>query len=130
MDNLNLWNFSPALAIHVFVYQTKQFQLKHDLYKDWAAFIVEEGSMRFRIDGVQGEATRGDIVLCPPGVLVERQVTFLLSFHFLRFTWRQADPNSERTFPAQAFPTGVVRSSHEKRLFHSLSQSPICNPKI
>ncbi|MBD2844184.1 helix-turn-helix transcriptional regulator [Paenibacillus sp. IB182496] len=64
------------------------FQKVSDRYDSWVLFAVVEGRFRYRIGTASGEAAFGDVVLCPPGMLFEREVLEPLSFHFYRFDWQ------------------------------------------
>lgn len=38
----------------------------------WTMMAVEAGTFRFAVDGVQGEAGAGEMVLCPPHLRIRR----------------------------------------------------------
>jgi AraC-like DNA-binding protein len=48
----------------------------------WTMFAIENGRFRYSIDNVEGEATGGDVVFCPPFMEFKREVIVPLSFHY------------------------------------------------
>jgi len=75
----------PQLLLHVYWLEKEQFELREDEYEDWVLFLVEAGSLRYRIGKYEGIAGVGDIVICPPNSRFEREVVSAVTFHFLRF---------------------------------------------
>ncbi|GAA3401924.1 AraC family transcriptional regulator [Paenibacillus hodogayensis] len=89
----------------------EHFMLEADTYPDHALFAVEEGSFSYEIGDHRGEATFGDLVLCPPGVSFKRKTLHPLSFHFVTFRWVTSLPVG-----TAAFPEGKVAIADTKRL--------------
>ncbi|NOU94788.1 helix-turn-helix domain-containing protein [Paenibacillus sp. LMG 31456] len=84
----------PLVISQVFWKQKKAFQLAEDRYEEWVLFAVTEGRFQYRIGEAEGVAGFGDLVICPPFMLFEREVLEPLSFHFYRFDWSTA-PESQ-----------------------------------
>ncbi|AFC33538.1 AraC family transcriptional regulator [Paenibacillus mucilaginosus 3016] len=82
------WRWVPDVTNQVYWERIGAFQLQEDTYGDWVAFAVKEGRFRYAVGGVQGEASFGDIVFCPPGDRFQREVLEELSFYFVTFRWR------------------------------------------
>lgn len=74
------------LLNHIYWKQKGHFALQSDLYDAWVAFAVEEGVFSYRIGEETGEASFGDIVLCPPGLSFQRETLTPLTFHYIQFT--------------------------------------------
>lgn len=53
------------LLNHIYWKQKGEFALTEDIYTTWVAFAVEEGIFHYEIGGQIGEASFGDLVLCP-----------------------------------------------------------------
>ena len=70
---------------HMYWHRKEQFLLEQDRYAAWTLFAVESGRFRFKIQGHQGEAGAGDIVVCPPQTLFVREVIETVSFHFFHY---------------------------------------------
>ncbi|MDF2715311.1 MAG: AraC family transcriptional regulator [Paenibacillus sp.] len=68
--------------VHIIVRWDKkeQFVYTREPNETWTLFIPESGSFRFEIGSHRGTATFGDLVLCPPDVLMEREVVSTLTF--------------------------------------------------
>ncbi|XEC93277.1 helix-turn-helix domain-containing protein [Paenibacillus tarimensis] len=81
---------TPIMLTHVFWKRKAVFQLPEDQYDEWVLFAVTEGCFRYEIGGEKGEASFGDLVICPPLTLFAREVAEPLSFHFYRYKWHNA----------------------------------------
>jgi AraC family transcriptional regulator len=90
MNNIHL-HIKPVAKSKVFWKHKPAFELSQDSYPEWVLFAVVEGSFAFRIEESSGEASFGDLVLCPPHVPFFRKVIEPLSFHFYRFDWQISD---------------------------------------
>ncbi|WP_282942192.1 AraC family transcriptional regulator [Paenibacillus sp. RC67] len=75
------------LISHVYWHQKTEFMLPSDTYPCWTLFAVEAGRFRYTIGEESGEASFGDLVLCPPNTAFIRKTLEPLSFHFLQFVW-------------------------------------------
>jgi AraC family transcriptional regulator len=73
----------PNVINYTYWHKKAKFQLKEDSYSAWVMFAVEEGSFSYRIGEAAGTAVFGDAVLCPPGLMFEREVVEPVSFHFI-----------------------------------------------
>lgn len=62
-----------------------KFLLDSDTEHLWVMYVIESGACDYSIAGQKGQAVRGDILVCPPGVPFARKVESPLSFHFFRF---------------------------------------------
>lgn len=108
------------LLNHIYWTRKTRFALDTDLYGHWVAFAVEEGSFRYGLGAVEGEAGGGpegesgsagpgDIVFCPPGVPFARETETPLTFHYLQFS----GPD-DGILP---LPGGKHRPQDQKRLY-------------
>ncbi|MDF2924434.1 MAG: hypothetical protein K0R57_3348 [Paenibacillaceae bacterium] len=52
----------------------------------WVMFVLEEGSFRFSIDGVEAVAAPGDVVLGPPGKVLFREAISVMNIHYMIFS--------------------------------------------
>lgn len=73
--------------VHIIVRWTKkeQFVYSSEPNETWTLFIPECGSFLFEIGSHRGTATFGDLVLCPPDVLMEREIVSPLTFLAIYF---------------------------------------------
>lgn len=65
------------------------FQFQSDSNRLWTLFVIEQGSLRFRILSRHGIAGAGELLLCPPDIQFEREAVEPLSFvavYFQLFT--------------------------------------------
>ncbi|MFD0960179.1 AraC family transcriptional regulator [Paenibacillus chungangensis] len=74
----------------------RQFMLAEDTYDNWAILAADEGSFEYQVGEESGMAQFGDIVICPPGVKLERHARDRLSFLFLEFYW-ESDQEKPQT---------------------------------
>ncbi|SFL73220.1 Helix-turn-helix domain-containing protein [Paenibacillus sp. 1_12] len=96
--HIPLWEWKPYFISYAYWHKKDKFQFRQDSYAEWVMFAVENGSFRYRIGETAGTALFGDAILCPPGVVFEREVLDPVSFHFIRLGW-----------PTDSFP--LVRSN-------------------
>jgi AraC family transcriptional regulator len=84
----HLWEWKPYFMDTIFWHKKAKFQLKKDIYQDWIMFAVEEGAFHYSIGDVAGTARFGDAILCPPGIVFEREVAEPVTFHFITLGWQ------------------------------------------
>lgn len=73
--------------VHIIVRWDKKERFVYDREPNetWTLFIPECGSFQFEIGSHHGTATFGDMVLCPPDVLMEREIVSPLTFLAIYF---------------------------------------------
>ncbi|MEC0228712.1 AraC family transcriptional regulator [Paenibacillus alba] len=95
MNELNVYSLS-LIAENYWV-KKKQFLYPVDRYQSWLLLLVEEGSFRYKIQEISGIAARGDLVICPPGIDIHREVlSESLTFYFFLFDWREENASIEQ----------------------------------
>jgi AraC family transcriptional regulator len=133
-----LWEWKPYFISYAYWHQKDKFQFVQDSYAEWVMFAVENGSFRYRIGEAAGTAIFGDAILCPPGVVFEREVLEPVSFHFIRLGWptdsfpsmlpNAASYRSEGTFdftpPVQLTYMDHNRLSSTYYYIHQLTRLP------
>lgn len=62
------------------------FQLPEDIYSNHVILGVEKGAFDFDVGELNGHAVFGDIVICPPNVVLKRRTPNEITFHMIRFT--------------------------------------------
>src|SRR5690242_15283312 len=87
MRNLYEEDIRPRLVGHVYWNEKAAFQFKEDTNEYWVLFAVEDGCFAFEINDRKDRAVFGDLVLCPPGIVFQREVIQPLSFHFILIEW-------------------------------------------
>lgn len=106
----------PHIVVHYyFGASMNQFMLESDSYAHWVILAPEEGAFRYSILEKEEEAVFGQVVLCPPGTTLWREVsTPALSFHFVEFQW----PDLESLQPDKTgnVPFGAVSIADKVRL--------------
>lgn len=87
----------------------------------WLMFAVEEGRFVYQIDTIGGEATGGDIVLCPPHMEFRREIVAPLSFHYAIFYMPENGDGSEgRTIDLlRSLFSFKYTASEQDRLFNN-----------
>jgi AraC-like DNA-binding protein len=85
MKQYSIGELSPHVHIIVRWNNKKQFVYDREPNETWTLFIPESGSFLFEIGSHRGTATFGDLVLCPPDVLMEREVVTPLTFLAIYF---------------------------------------------
>ncbi len=61
------------------------FMFPVDTYDRWFMLMVDEGAFAYRIGDLAGRATVGDVVVCPPGMALDRKAEGRISFQFVEF---------------------------------------------
>jgi AraC family transcriptional regulator len=74
------------------------FQSDAMYYGSWMMFALEEGKIRFEINGIDDTATSGNLIICPPGTRFSRSAIEPLRFHQILFNWRQRTDGEDREF--------------------------------
>lgn len=122
-------NLYPSVITYTYWDYKPKFDKEADTYKWWCLFAVESGSFRFDIDGTDGIASVGDLVLCPPGTTFKREVLQPLRFHFWYLTWKNG-ANGEPTSEPVQIPFRKMTIANQGRLrdnfqsFRSIRISP------
>ncbi|TCM89760.1 AraC-like DNA-binding protein [Paenibacillus sp. BK033] len=84
--------FSPIRVLfHKYWLRRDRFLLNSDSYPLWTIFAVERGIFIYRIGEFKGEATTGDLVICPPNTTFERKIIDDLTFHFIQIAPFEGD---------------------------------------
>ncbi|TMV44695.1 helix-turn-helix transcriptional regulator [Paenibacillus mesophilus] len=108
--------------VHVLYWDRKErFLNEIDVYPSWVMFAVCEGIFDFRIGQLQGSATSGDIVLCPPGIPLWREVVRTLSFFVIHFRWKL--PDSLQTIEDESLLMHIPRGKLTLRDSRRMSSS-------
>lgn len=88
------WLVEPKA--YVYWNQKPHFLLDRDMYSNWTLFAVEQGKFQYDMEGREGEAEFGDIVVCPPETWFGRKTVTPLTFHFVQFVWEEEPSEAER----------------------------------
>ncbi|WP_027092894.1 AraC family transcriptional regulator [Cohnella thermotolerans] len=115
MEEEVLWHYRPQLIHHHVWTRKEQFLLAEDLYDQWVAFGVEEGSFHYRIGEQEGIGQFGQLILCPPGTPFIRETLSPLSFHFVQFAFIHTGPDHDGS-PETDIPWGALVFNDVKRL--------------
>ncbi|TMV48172.1 helix-turn-helix transcriptional regulator [Paenibacillus mesophilus] len=86
-----------------------QFEKSEDQSPHWVLFVVESGSFRFEIGKREGIAEKGDLLLCPPNVVLKREMLRPSTFLVIYFSW--TDGSEEIRAEDQLSPNPVGKSS-------------------
>ncbi|MDF2726173.1 MAG: AraC family transcriptional regulator [Paenibacillus sp.] len=95
-----------------------QFQLNEDHCDEWMLFIIASGQFRFQIDKHEGIAEKGDLLLCPPTVYLQREMISPASFIVARYNWLSAEGQVVREEQLKPCPVGKI-SIRDKYRFAS-----------
>ncbi|MDF2714408.1 MAG: AraC family transcriptional regulator [Paenibacillus sp.] len=114
------WSIMPTIVSLTYWDRKSHFQHAEDSYNaGWVLSAVESGSFRFEVGGRSGYATRGDIVICPPGVVFHRKIVDPLSFFWIVLRWRsQSDMTiiTDKDAFDGVVPTGKITIQDVQRL--------------
>lgn len=102
----------PELITHTYWHEKENFLMNQDTYLTWVLFAVVEGTFDYRIQEEEGEATYGDVVICPPYIAFHRQTRGPLSFHAITFDF----PEEEKSFPLKLMTEHKVSLGRSTRL--------------
>lgn len=108
--NYSLW--FPELITHYYWHEKEKFLMDQDTYLTWVLFAVVRGTFHYRIQEEEGEATYGDVVICPPHIAFHRSTKAALSFHAITFNF----PEGERHFPLKLMTEHKVTLGPSSRL--------------
>jgi AraC-like DNA-binding protein len=92
---------SLMMEAQLHYYYRKERFIKNDfVHFQWIVFVVEKGKFAYEINKESGEATEGDMIICPPHVMFHREVITPVQIHIVYFEWRtrndsmKSQPNS------------------------------------
>jgi AraC-like DNA-binding protein len=71
---------------HVLAPRRSRFTLTSDTYEEWCLLLPRSGSFRYELAVGRGVARFGDVVICPPGGTLWRQMQTPTSFFHARFS--------------------------------------------
>lgn len=91
MKGYPLGELSPHVHIIVRWCDKQQFVYDREPNETWTLFLPESGSFGYEFGDHRGTATFGDLVLCPPDILMERQVLQPLTFLAIYFDFYTPD---------------------------------------
>lgn len=110
---------SVAAKSYIYLSQRTAFIYgRNTPYNDWSMLICEEGLVDYSVGTHSGRAQAGDIVLCPPGEVLQREALTTISFHFAVFEI-EAFCNQDKT----PFPYFGKFTLHNEIQFSLLSDS-------
>jgi AraC family transcriptional regulator len=110
------WEYEVSVFRHHYYDRKPTFERREDQYEQWAAFAIEQGSFHYRIGESEGEASAGQIVLCPPSVLFNRRTELPISFHYFLFHW--IDEHG-KPVPSSSYRNGIHLSFQQTERFYS-----------
>lgn len=80
---------------HYYWKEKPSFLYSVESVNHWTLLAIGGGSIRYGIGNHFGEATAGDIVLCPPNMEFHRTMLTPLSFFFVKFDYVEMETDSE-----------------------------------
>jgi AraC-like DNA-binding protein len=103
MSTIPLSDFEPHLIYSMYWPRKDKFLYYEDRCTEWTVFAVENGSFYYELEGENGTATFGDLVICPAKTMLRRVVITPLTFFVLRLRWNDlngqaADPGTNNDF--------------------------------
>ncbi|GAA3407878.1 helix-turn-helix domain-containing protein [Paenibacillus hodogayensis] len=81
--------------------EKQSFVQSYERERCWIMIAVEAGRFRFTVDGIDGEAGSGDMVLCPPYVDFYRETISPLSFFYIKFYYAGVEDGEEQRLVEQ-----------------------------
>ncbi|MDF2725542.1 MAG: AraC family transcriptional regulator [Paenibacillus sp.] len=119
-------DLQTKLSFHIYFKHKEKFDFFEETYTEWTVFAVEQGSFHYNLDGVTGTATFGDLLVCKPGVAVQRVVIAPLSLHFLRVSWEHGGETVGDS--SGIIPEGKISIGNKDRLSYNYAELRKTNP--
>lgn len=104
---LRMINRELEIHQHIFWEKKDHFLLDEDIDSHWVLYAIEDGECYYEISDFHGYGTFGDIIICPPNILLKRKMIMPLSFHVIKFSLPEN---------LQHFPVGKISINDVKRL--------------
>jgi AraC-like DNA-binding protein len=111
-----LLSWTPSMEYYKFWSLKEKFKHYEHSPKDWCLFFPEKGSLYFEIEQLQGTASLGDVVLCPPDTAFRRIVISPLSLHVMRVQFP-----ADMTGLWERSPIGKISVQNYNRLLDNLN---------
>ncbi|GAA3400169.1 helix-turn-helix transcriptional regulator [Paenibacillus hodogayensis] len=114
----------PYLLYFMHWKRLDKFVNYEDSHPSWLIFAVENGSFYYKIGTHEGNASFGDIIVCPPGETFRRVVNSPVSLFVMFVEWRDCAGNPIKLTEAESPPTGKINIRDVSRLasnFRSMS---------
>lgn len=78
MFDLN--NLNVNINQHIFWDKKEHFLLDEDIDSNWVLYAIEDGECSYEVESHKGKCKFGDIVICPPGIILKGRSLPLLHF--------------------------------------------------
>lgn len=91
---------TTKVSRYIHLSQRTAFVYSPDIsYEEWTMLICEDGVVEFRVGDRSGEVRAGDIVLCPPGEVLQRKALTTIAFQFAIFELHAFSDGEAVSFP-------------------------------
>ncbi|MCQ6557783.1 AraC family transcriptional regulator [Paenibacillus mendelii] len=113
------WNATHRIEVlHHFVWHLgDRFVHEADTYEHMMIFAVEAGMFAYRMQDLEGVASAGDLVCCPPGITLHRRALNDLTFHYILCD--VVDEQGVTIRDAACLPLGRISVKHNQRLHNT-----------
>ncbi|GAA3412065.1 hypothetical protein ACFFNY_10580 [Paenibacillus hodogayensis] len=85
MHHANIIAIETKLLAQSYSRDRTSFLMPEETYEGWVLLAGEKGVFRYTVADEAGEAKVGDVVLCPPGTSLHREMIEKLDFHYVHF---------------------------------------------
>jgi len=117
--DLDWWKLRPSILAAWFGRRRPHFHSDEGAFSTWVLIGAEEGNFNFELAGLSGTAGFGDLLICPPNVVVRRHIKRHMTHHVLMFDF--VDDRGEAIEKAAALPYGKVTVRNLARLSSNYS---------
>lgn len=114
MNVLPPTGFVPRFLHSIYWQNKERFELYEDISSNWIIFVIESGSFYYEIGDKKGNATFGDVVICPPHIVFRRVVVSPLTFHWFALQWENGSDGAGD--PSTHIPAGKISIRDTERL--------------
>ena len=122
MDLKAFLSMNLHLISHIYWERKEKFDLSEDTYSTWMLFAVESGGFRYRIGTETGIVGPHQLLYCPPGLTLYRELISPMGLHFIAFTLADHEMKEAEIPSFKSQPMDVARVSQNfkyLRKFHS-----------
>lgn len=106
--------FYPRFNHSMYWDRKEKFELYEDTNENWVVFAIESGSCYYEIRDFKGNATFGDVIICPPHTVFRRVVVTPLTFHAFIMRWEHM--SGSEMDPLETVPVGKISIRDTGRL--------------
>lgn len=86
---------------HQYMKDKRVFLYASSAFDNWTLFAPEAGRFQYRLNGSEGEAGVGDLLVCPPDTILHREMVAPLNSHYFKFDYSPSNCQQEEDVAEQ-----------------------------